>query len=260
MSSRTLNANTGTPPKQQVSPRQLAANQANAQKCTGPKTQAGKEIARFNSLQHGLTAKQVCLPGESREEFNQRRQEYAKIFQPANLAEWDILDDLVTARRRKDRAIQYERCLLLDTFMRRRLDLEKDYEAISLDAEAALAFRELCEDSSTLKLLDRYETRVMNNILADWKLLHQAIQNRPPDSGHPERATEALPPDLPNETIPANEHPELPDLEPIGNATRVGTIVPRSRTAAPAPLQPAATVDVAGPAFDSEIAKCAPST
>jgi hypothetical protein len=226
------------PPNNQVSPRQLAANRANCQKSTGPKTPAGKARVRFNSLKHGLTATQVCLPGESRAEYDQRRQEYVDHFQPANLIEWDILDDLFAARWRKERSIKYEKCLLLDTFTRRRLDIEKDYESISLDAEAALAFHELSADSHFLKLLDRYETRVMHNILADWKLLEEARQNRPPASDSPALTTSGpIASPLRSKTIPENEHlenepaipelPETPDPEPIGNATQPMTIVRR---------------------------------
>ena len=46
----------------------LAANRANAQKSTGPQTEAGKEASRRNSLRHGLTGAGVVIPGEDAEE------------------------------------------------------------------------------------------------------------------------------------------------------------------------------------------------
>ncbi len=46
------------------SPARIAANQANALKSTGPRTDEGKAIARRNSLKHGLTGGGVVIPGE----------------------------------------------------------------------------------------------------------------------------------------------------------------------------------------------------
>src|SRR5437773_12124447 len=51
--------------------RQIEANRRNALKSTGPKTPEGKAVVSLNSLRHGLRARTVVLPGESREEFNQ---------------------------------------------------------------------------------------------------------------------------------------------------------------------------------------------
>jgi hypothetical protein len=51
--------------------KQTEANRRNALKSTGPKTPEGKAVVSLNSLRHGLRARTVVLPGESREEFNQ---------------------------------------------------------------------------------------------------------------------------------------------------------------------------------------------
>src|SRR2546422_8843330 len=49
---------------------QIEANRRNALKSTGPKTPQGKAAVSLNSLRHGLRARTVVLPGESREEFD----------------------------------------------------------------------------------------------------------------------------------------------------------------------------------------------
>lgn len=49
--------------------KKIAANRANAQKSTGPKTQAGKDVSRRNSLVHGLTAEVLLLDHEDPAEF-----------------------------------------------------------------------------------------------------------------------------------------------------------------------------------------------
>src|SRR5262245_29328920 len=56
-------------PKRPVSEKQLAANRRNAQRSTGPRTERGRAVSRFNNLQHGLRAEIPVLPGESAEEF-----------------------------------------------------------------------------------------------------------------------------------------------------------------------------------------------
>src|SRR5947209_3077741 len=81
------------PRKKRVTERQLTANRANAQKCTGPTTPEGKARSRFNALKHGLCAANVCLPGEDEAEFEFRRQAYIAHYQPANLVEWDLVED-----------------------------------------------------------------------------------------------------------------------------------------------------------------------
>ena len=43
---------------------QIAANRANAQKSTGPRTVAGKQRSRMAALEHGLTAATLVLPHE----------------------------------------------------------------------------------------------------------------------------------------------------------------------------------------------------
>jgi hypothetical protein len=50
-------------------PEQLAANQANAQLSTGPKTRAGKAYAARNAVQHGLRGHFQLIVGESLAEY-----------------------------------------------------------------------------------------------------------------------------------------------------------------------------------------------
>ena len=50
-----------TGPKR-VTDKQIAANRANAKKCTGPRTAAGKERSRWNALKHGILATSVIPP------------------------------------------------------------------------------------------------------------------------------------------------------------------------------------------------------
>ncbi len=44
--------------------KQTAANRRNAEKSTGPKTEAGKQRSSQNALIHGVCSTQMIIPGE----------------------------------------------------------------------------------------------------------------------------------------------------------------------------------------------------
>ena len=52
-----------------TSERQIAANRANALHSTGPKTLEGKTAVRLNAFRHGLLARDVVLPEEDLDAF-----------------------------------------------------------------------------------------------------------------------------------------------------------------------------------------------
>ena len=54
-----------------ISAEKLAANQANAQFSTWPKTPEGKARSAANSRTHGLCAKEIVVADEEQEDFDQ---------------------------------------------------------------------------------------------------------------------------------------------------------------------------------------------
>src|SRR5205814_2836316 len=56
-----------------TSERQKTANQANALRSTGPKTPEGKAAVRLNAFRHGLLARDVVLPDEDFDAFEDLR-------------------------------------------------------------------------------------------------------------------------------------------------------------------------------------------
>jgi hypothetical protein len=61
--------------------RQIEANRRNALKSTGPKTEAGKQVSRWNAVRHGLTAETVIGALEDAEDY--------KAFEAAITADYD---------------------------------------------------------------------------------------------------------------------------------------------------------------------------
>jgi hypothetical protein len=70
-----------------TSDQQKLANQQNALKSTGPKTKAGKDRSRRNSLKHGLAGMGSVLPAEDMELFQERRLPWAGEEEPKGQVE-----------------------------------------------------------------------------------------------------------------------------------------------------------------------------
>ena len=71
---------------------QIAANQRNAQKSTGPKSDKGKSKSRENALKHGLRSFTLMptLPSEDPKRIDERIQEWMDDVQPRNTREREL--------------------------------------------------------------------------------------------------------------------------------------------------------------------------
>src|SRR5277367_597468 len=72
--------------KQMSSAAQIAANQANAQLSSGPKTPEGKAKSSRNALKTGLTGRTIMLAKDQAEIYEQHVLNYALQFDPKALA------------------------------------------------------------------------------------------------------------------------------------------------------------------------------
>jgi hypothetical protein len=87
---------------------QISANRENALKSHGPVTEAGKAAVRLNALKHGFRARQLVLPGESREEFDQLCHDLETEWQPQTPTERICLENMVAAQWKLIRAENQE--------------------------------------------------------------------------------------------------------------------------------------------------------
>jgi len=62
--------------------RQIAANRANAQKSTGPRTQAGKAASSANAIKSGVYAQSTLIPGEDPAEYEASARNTSTISPP----------------------------------------------------------------------------------------------------------------------------------------------------------------------------------
>jgi len=75
-----------------ISDKQTEANRLNAQKSTGPITDAGKAISSQNAFKSGLYAQSMIIPGERLEDFQALSSEYYERCQPATPEERACVD------------------------------------------------------------------------------------------------------------------------------------------------------------------------
>jgi len=89
----------------------MAANRANALRSTGPKTAKGKAAIRLNALRHGLLARDVVLPEEDADAFEELRNQVRASLSPIGPIEEFLIDQIVNAMWRLRRLAQAEALL-----------------------------------------------------------------------------------------------------------------------------------------------------
>jgi hypothetical protein len=183
------------------SKRRRAASRANGKKSQGPVTPEGKARSSANATRHGLAAPgrladSVCLTIENRAEFVQLHETFVAWHAPANPVEHLIVEEMAVARWRLQRAWVMETSLLENQMDRMTDTLEKDYETMNEGTRLTLAFRDLAEQSPSLSVLQRYESRLSRQFERCLKQL-TALRSA---SKTPELV------EMPNDPNPKNEH------------------------------------------------------
>ncbi len=95
-----------------VTEKQRAANQANAQKSTGPRTPEGKAIVSQNAVKHGVLAQAVIPRGlepyESKEDFEQLHQRLFETLAPVGALEELLVEQIAAGYWRLARLYRAE--------------------------------------------------------------------------------------------------------------------------------------------------------
>ena len=141
--------------KTMASEAQIAANRLNAQKSTGPRTDAGKEASSRNSLKHTALARAVLVSSqslqESSTEFSALCDEYHLALDPVGPLEEMLVDRIVTAvwRLRRARPVESaEIALNLETSAKKN-DPPIDYVPTVLQAA------EMLNQADVLQILEK---------------------------------------------------------------------------------------------------------
>ena len=115
---RRLEVNTGSSPSRRVavdsvSEKRFAANRANSQLSSGPKSKAGKQVVSQNATRHGLSGRFRVLPDESQQEFDALLISFIESESPADAAESEFVQQMAEALWLSRRSVRLqENCIL----------------------------------------------------------------------------------------------------------------------------------------------------
>src|SRR5579864_6177172 len=112
-----------------------AVNKANAQKSTGPRTEAGKQRSKLNALRHGLTGHTIVLPSEDHAAYQRHSRSFLDEYQPQGATETQLVQSITDISWQLNRAAAVETNL----FSLGITESEDRIRASHPDAETALA-------------------------------------------------------------------------------------------------------------------------
>ena len=187
--------------------KQIAANQRNAQKSTGPKTEAGKNASKLNAIRHGLSSNLFLVEHEDAAEFEAFRDDFFTEHAPAGPTETFLVEQMIAAAWRI-RRIHVTEAAFWDLKMAQTDETVDDrFENPPKSRYLAYAHEGRFGLNSTANNLARYESRLES---AFYKALHELERLR-------------------------REQPPVPQPAPeIGFVSPAPKIVPRQ----PAPTEP----------------------
>ncbi len=86
----------------------IEANRRNATHSTGPRTAAGKALARYNAVRHGALTAAPLVPGEDVAAWDQHREGVVASVGPVGRLEVALADRVALTLWRLDRVARYE--------------------------------------------------------------------------------------------------------------------------------------------------------
>jgi hypothetical protein len=159
----------------EISPAQLEANRANAQKSTGPKTEEGKANARFNARRHGLTGQFYCMSAQDEDAYLTFESDLLKTLKPAGAYENQIAISIIQDHWRLNRS----RATEFNLYGRGHDQRADAVEAPSENTHAAATMAETCRDDNRLFAnIALYETRIHRMIVKNEKRLAELQTER----------------------------------------------------------------------------------
>ena len=154
--------------------RRVEANRLNAQHSTGPQSDGGKSRSSYNSLKHGLYARDVGLPGEDLEAFDGLLTSMMAELKPQGRAEEGLLRRAADIWWRLGRTAAIEAGLLNPAWS---IDprAERTYTG---GGHIVDGFRVALDETKTLDQLGRYEARLERALKRTFDLLFQMQAQR----------------------------------------------------------------------------------
>lgn len=143
-------------------------------KATGPRTEAGKAVSRFNPIRHGLTSQHLILPGENPEEFARLLVDLKAQWTPEHPDEEALVAKIAEGEWRMVRARRVETATL-KLYMERVLAEESQTETPDYDRALALVYDRYGKELDRLR---RYETTISRALAKTYQELRHLIRDR----------------------------------------------------------------------------------
>jgi hypothetical protein len=216
--------------------RRIQSSRANGAKSRGPVTPAGRHKSAYNNLRHGILAETVVLEDENSDAFNEIFAALKSEFDPQTEAQLGLVETMAASRWRLMRIWSLERQTLQSEIAKH------DPATHEPAARAARAFHDLANNSRTLDVIGRYETRFDRQYARSLNLLLKLMsENEPPACDTPELyplpAAEggnlAPEPSSPTQSPDHAEPPQLCQTNPVPQTDTAPEPSPSSASFAP---------------------------
>lgn len=145
-----------------VSDKKIEANRLNAQRSTGPRSEAGKLASSRNATRHAVFARDVLLPGEDPQELKLLREDMLRSLNPGTALELHFVEQAISIIWRQRRLRRAEVALYAELggqYSCERLGVGRN-GAPALTHPAWNLYRMLQRDVQGLKLCQLYEQRL----------------------------------------------------------------------------------------------------
>jgi hypothetical protein len=126
-----------------VSELRVAANRANAQLSTGPRTPAGRAVSSMNAVKTGLTGRTVLLPSDDVEAYRQHLAAYENEYKPVGVRERELVQSLADLQWRLQRIPGLEMAIYArgrDEFAAQFEELDPSVRSARIDLETFLHY------------------------------------------------------------------------------------------------------------------------
>ncbi len=152
-----------------LSEKQLAANRANAQRSTGPRTEEGKQRSSLNARRHNLTGQVTAMTTEDRIAHEAFSKALISAMAPEGALELQLAQRIATDSWRLNRASAIE-----DNIFALGLCRHADDNIDHPELQAAFAAaRTFTAEAKTIELLTLYEQRINRTLQRNLALLQQ---------------------------------------------------------------------------------------
>jgi hypothetical protein len=179
------------------SERQNIASRANGAKSRGPVTPEGQLASAGNRLDHGMLADAIVIEGEAADRLAALSEAFHRQLQPRDEVELAYVENMIMCRWRQIRLWELESANMSYEIRKQ----AHAHESETKRTRAALAFRALSDESHSLELMNRYETRFARQFIRSHQCLLNLRANRDPDPDLPPSSNAPIPPPEPRENI-----------------------------------------------------------